>query len=60
MPTKLKELLASRKFWALIASLVTIGAGYFTGSVDASSAVNAAVAAFGLYAVGTGIEAAGK
>lgn len=60
MPTKLKELLASRKFWALIASLVTIAAGFYTGQVDATSTINAVVAAFGLYAVGTGIEAAGK
>lgn len=60
MPDKLHDLLISRKFWGLVASLVTIAAGFYTGQVDATSTINAVVAAFGLYAVGTGIENAGK
>jgi len=45
----LKGLLTSRKFWALIASLVTIAAGFSTGEVLVWNAVQAAVAAFAVY-----------
>ena len=53
---KITALLQSRKFWALIASLVAIGAGYATGQVDVWQSVQAAVAALGLYSVGTGLD----
>ena len=53
---KLKALLASRKFWALVAALVTIGCGYFTGTVTAPVAIQSAVAALAAYMVGTGLE----
>jgi len=51
------ELLHSRKFWALVTSLVSIVAGYATGAVDPWQAVQAAVAALAAYSVGTGIQA---
>jgi len=47
--TMLKSLLTSRKFWALVAALVTIAAGYSTGEVLVWNAVQAAVAAFAVY-----------
>ena len=53
---KLLQVLKSRKFWALVASLVAIAAGYSTGQVDVWQSVQAAVAALGFYAVGTGLD----
>lgn len=54
---KVKSVLSSRKFWALFASLVTVGGAYATGALVATDAVNATVAALAAYAIGTGIEA---
>ncbi len=56
---KLKSLLKSRKFWALIAAIAIIASGYFAGGVDAGSAVNQAIAAIAAYMIATGIEDAG-
>jgi hypothetical protein len=53
---KIKQLLQSRKFWALVASLVAIWGGYYTGGVTLLEAVQATVAALGLYSVGTGLD----
>ena len=53
---KFERVLRSRKFWALLASLVAIAAGYATGQVDVWQSVQAAVASFGFYAVGTGLD----
>ena len=53
---KLAQLLTSRKFWALVASLVTVAAGYSTGDLAVWQAVTAAVAALAAYATGTAIE----
>jgi len=53
---KLAALLTSRKFWALVASLVTVAAGYSTGDLAVWQAVTAAVAALAAYATGTAIE----
>ena len=58
---KLKSVLSSRKFWATVAALATVGAAYFSAhSLSAEQAVNATVAALAAYALGTGIEASGK
>jgi len=50
---KVKELLQSRKFWALVLGLLAIIAGYSTGKLDAWQAIQAGVAALAVY--GTGI-----
>jgi hypothetical protein len=57
---KLKSLLQSRKFWTLIASVVSIGAGYYTGGVDAFQSLQLLIAALAAYSVTTGIEDSGK
>lgn len=53
---KLKQLLQSRKFWALVAALVTVAAGYSTGQVDVWQSVQAVVVALSAYAIGTGLD----
>lgn len=57
---KIKQLLASRKFWALVASLASIGAGVASKSITASHAVDLVVIALSAYKVGTAIEGAPK
>jgi len=57
---KLKALLQSRKFWALILAMVGIWASYFSGAITAPEAINASVAALAGYMIGTGIEASGQ
>ena len=57
---KLKALLQSRKFWALIVSLVAIGVGVYNGAISSATAVQAAVAALAVYSIGTGIEDSGN
>lgn len=54
---KLMDLFRSRKFWALIAALLAVWAGYATGEVDVWQAVQAAVGALSAYSLGTAIEA---
>lgn len=56
MPTKLKDLLQSRKFWALVASVVSIAAGYYTGGVNLFDSLQLLVAAFAAFSVATGLE----
>ena len=53
---KLKRLLQSRKFWALIASLVAIGSAVYTGTMPAEQAIQAVVAALAAYSIGTGLD----
>lgn len=53
---KLIRTVTSRKFWALVASLVTVAAGYATGDLAVWQAVTAVVAALAAYATGTAIE----
>ena len=53
---KFKQLLQSRKFWALVTSLVAVWSAFYTGGISAVEAVNATVAALGLYSVGTGLD----
>lgn len=45
-----KSMLKSRKFWALVTSLVAVAAGYSTGDLTTWQAVSAIVAALGAYA----------
>jgi len=49
-------ILQSRKFWALLAAVVGIAAGYGTGQVPAWESVQALVAATATFALATGIE----
>ncbi len=56
MSEKLKRLLQSRKFWALIASIVSIAAGYYTGGVDVFETLKLLIAAFAAYSISTGLE----
>jgi hypothetical protein len=56
MSQKLKDLLTSRKFWALIASLVSIASGYFVGGVDLFQTLQLLVAAFAAYSIATGLD----
>ena len=53
---KLKALLQSRKFWALVAALVAVGAGYFAEGITVWQAAQAVVAALSAYALGVAIE----
>lgn len=56
MNDKLKALLQSRKFWALIVALVGVGTAAYTGKMVTADAINAAVAALMAYMVGTGLD----
>lgn len=58
--SKLLRLVKSRKFWALVSALVATGGAYATGAIDAAHALNAALAALGVYILGTGIEDNGR
>jgi anti-sigma-K factor RskA len=53
---KLKAMFQSRKFWVLIAAIVAIAAGYFTQGITEWQAIQALVAALGLYSTGVAIE----
>jgi len=57
---KLKALLQSRKFWALIAGLVSVAAGYFSSAIAPDLAIKSAVALIVGYIFGTGIEDSGR
>jgi len=57
---KLKELLTSRKFWALVGSLVAVGAGYFSGGVNLFDSLQLVVAAFAAYSIGTGLASSAR
>lgn len=55
-PSKLYELLISRKFWAsLLGILTSLGVASFA-DVDADTIVQAIAAIIGAFTVGTGIE----
>lgn len=60
MPDKLKTLLASRKFWALVVAIVTAAGGYATGALPLQEVAQLIVGAIMAYIVGTGIEDARK
>ena len=57
---KLKALLASRKFWALVTALVTTIGAYLTAQIDIWQMIQAIVAALAAFSLGTAIEDAGS
>lgn len=57
---KAQAVLKSRKFWALVASLVAIAAAYSTGDVQVWQALTAVVAALAAYSTATAIEDNGR
>jgi hypothetical protein len=57
---KFNELIRSRKFWALIASVVAIAGAVQAGTMPISEAANMLVAALAAYSVATGIEDSGR
>lgn len=57
---KFIAVLKSRKFWALVASLVSVAGLYTQSDLSGPEAANAIVAAFALYSLATGIEDSGK
>lgn len=60
MNNKLQTVLKSRKFWALVASLVTIIGGFYEGQIPAQDAANNLIIALAVYSIATGIEDNGK
>lgn len=50
------KILRSRKFWVLLAALVTVAGAYFGGKVDAWQAVQAVIAALAVYSTGVALE----
>ncbi len=57
---KLNKLLRSRKFWALIASIVAIANAVQSGTMPTADAANMLVAALAAYSLATGIEDSGR
>lgn len=57
---KLLGVIHSRKFWTLVAGLVTTAGAFATGQIDGAHALYAAIGLFGTYIVGTGVEDAGR
>jgi hypothetical protein len=53
---KLQRVLQSRKFWALIAALVTVGAAFSYHQIDVWQAVQGVIAALAVYSTGVAIE----
>jgi len=53
---KVQQVLKSRKFWVLMASLIAVAQSFFTGNINDWQAIQAIVAAGAAYSVGTGIE----
>ena len=49
-------ILRSRKFWALLAALLTAAAGYASGQLSVWQAVQAAIAALAVYSTGVALE----
>ena len=57
---KITHLFRSRKFWALIASVVALIGAWQTGSMPGADAANTLVAALAAYSIATGIEDSGQ
>lgn len=53
---KLKALFQSRKFWALVSSIVAVGVGVYNGAINPADAVQLIVAALAAYSIGTGLD----
>ena len=57
---RIKHVLRSRKFWALIASAVALVGAWQTGGMAGNDAANTLVAALAAYSIATGIEDSGQ
>jgi len=55
---KIKQVLQSRKFWALVASLVAAGFGIYNGALTAEQGTTLIIAALAAYSIGTGLDSA--
>ena len=53
---KLKDVLTSRRFWALVTALVTTAAAFAQGQISEWQAVIAVVAATSAYAIACGLD----
>ncbi|NMC53545.1 MAG: hypothetical protein GYA48_07890 [Chloroflexi bacterium] len=53
---QLLRVLRSRKFWALLAALLTAAGGYASGEMSVWQAVQAAIAALAVYSTGVALE----
>tara|TARA_Y100001963_G_scaffold121396_1_gene169919 strand:+ start:241 stop:429 length:189 start_codon:yes stop_codon:yes gene_type:complete len=53
---KLRKILSSRKFWVLIASLITIAQSVVQNNIDDFQALQLITASLAAYSLGTGIE----
>lgn len=60
MESKLGALFVSRKFWALITSLVAVAGAFYTSQLSGQDAANSVVMALAVYSIATGIEDNGK
>ena len=56
---RIRYVLRSRKFWALIASAVALVGAWQTGAMPGAEAANTLVAALAAYSLATGIEDSG-
>ena len=56
LPRKMVQVLQSRKFWALIASLAAIITGLAERGINTNQAIQAAIAALAAYMIGTGLD----
>jgi hypothetical protein len=55
---KILNALQSRKFWVLAISLTGIWTAVYAGTITVPDAINASVAALGMYSVGVAINPA--
>ena len=53
---QLLKILRSRKFWVLLAAIITAAGAFFSGQVDAWQALQAIVAALAVYSTGIALE----
>jgi len=53
---QITRVLRSRKFWALLAALLTAAAGFASGELSVWQAVQAAIAALAVYSTGVALE----
>ncbi len=60
MDSKWQTLLGSRKFWALITSLVAVAGAFYTSQISGQEAANSVVMALAVYSIATGIEDNGR
>jgi len=53
---KVKQVLKSRKFWVLIASLIAVAQSFVQDNIDDFQALQLITASLAAYSLGTGIE----